>query len=79
MAEADKEYKFPFKVNDRVQRSKKEADSEAKREGCLGTVVSVQEETSPAGGHTNSHSLLITVLWDNGSQSALGVDGLAAV
>lgn len=72
MAEADKEYKFPFKVNDRVQRSNKDA----KKEGCLGTVISVQEETSPAGGQTNSHSLLITVLWDNGSQSSLGVDGL---
>lgn len=70
MAEADKEYKFPYKLNDRVQRSKKD--------GCLGTVVAVQEETSPAGGQTNSHSLLITVLWDNGSQSSLGVDGLTA-
>ena len=73
MAEADKQYKCPFNVNDRVQRSNKDAQ----KEGCLGTVIAVQEETSPAGGQTNSHSLLITVLWDNGSQSSLGVDGLA--
>ena len=58
--------KKDFKVNDRVKR--------ADGEGCNGTVVLVAEEVT--NNSAKEPALLVTVMWDNGTRSIFGVEGL---
>jgi hypothetical protein len=60
-----------FKVNDRVKRLNSTS--------CYGTVKDTRYEVTATTGDAGQKGLLITVLWDNGTFSYFGPDGLEAV
>ncbi len=67
MAQATK----AFKENDRVRR--------ISVPGCQGVVKSVRQETTASTVEQKSNALLVTVLWDNGTQSYFSPEGLEHV
>lgn len=44
--------------------------------GCPGTVVALREETTLAPKESRERSIMVQVLWDNGTLSYLGPEGL---
>jgi hypothetical protein len=44
--------------------------------GCIGTVKTLREETTLAHKESRERSLMVHVLWDNGTLSYLGPEGL---
>ena len=63
-----------LKVGDRVKR--------VQLPGCLGVVKDVRQEVTLSAAvspETREKALLVTVLWDNGTQSCFGVEGLEVV
>jgi hypothetical protein len=62
---------FKLQVNDRVKRT----DSP----GCYGTVKDIRHEVTATSGESKDKGLLITVLWDNGTFSYFGPEGLQAL
>ena len=59
-----------LKINDRVKR--------VGRPGCCGTVKEIREESviSSAKAQDAERPLIVTVKWDNGTQSCFGPEGL---
>lgn len=74
-----------FKVNDRVTRvfAKKTVEGveqptvTSAYKGCIGTVKAVREETTLAARESKEKSMMFHVLWDSGTLSYLGPEGLA--
>ncbi len=60
-----------FKANDRVKR--------AKGSGCHGIVREVKEESTTVSQEQREKSLMIHVLWDNGSFSCFSQEALVKV
>jgi hypothetical protein len=58
-------------VNDRVQRSDKS--------GPLGTVKQVRTEVTASSQEAKDKGRMFYVLWDNGTLSCLGADGLEVI
>jgi hypothetical protein len=44
--------------------------------GCIGTVKALREETTLTSRESRERSLMVQVLWDNGTLSYLGPEGL---
>jgi hypothetical protein len=44
--------------------------------GCIGTVKALREETTLAQKESRERSIMVQVLWDNGTLSYLGPEGL---
>lgn len=44
--------------------------------GCVGTVKALREETTLAQKESREKSVMVQVLWDNGTLSYLGPEGL---
>jgi len=44
--------------------------------GCMGTVKALREETTLAQKESRERSIMFQVLWDNGTLSYLGPEGL---
>lgn len=44
--------------------------------GCIGTVKALREETTLTSKESRERSLMVHVLWDNGTLSYLGPEGL---
>lgn len=44
--------------------------------GCMGTVKALREETTLAQKESRERSIMVQVLWDNGTLSYLGPEGL---
>lgn len=59
-----------FKVSDRVKR--------AKMPGCHGTVKDVKTEITAATNEARERGVMFTVMWDNGTFSYMGPEGLEA-
>lgn len=84
-----------FKINDRVKRrqirsagalageidgnSSGASANELPLSGALGTVKAVREETSTSSESARERSIMIQVLWDNGTLSYFGPEGLEAI
>lgn len=81
-----------FKTNDRVRRvpftvtvarhqtaenGEVETDTYSKQ-GCIGTVKEIREETTLAKQESRTQSLMFLVQWDNGTLAYHGPDGLEA-
>ena len=47
--------------------------------GCIGTVKTLREETTLTSKESRERSLMVHVLWDNGTLSYLGPEGLELV
>lgn len=62
-----------FKVNDRVRRSG------AANIGCQGTIKDVRSEVTATTGDSKEKGLLVSVLWDNGTFSYFGPEGIEIV
>lgn len=61
-----------LKVEDRVKR--------VDAPGCQGTVKSVRQETIISSSNSEKERpTIVTVLWDNGTQSCFGPDALEIV
>lgn len=61
-----------FSAGDRVKR--------IQSNGCKGTVKEVREETMQAGdSREKDKPLIVSVLWDNGTISSFGPNGLEKV
>lgn len=80
-----------FNINDRVRRTnfrgsaKASQSSEGAEEaapiprGSLGTVKSLREETTMSAKDSREKTIMIQVLWDSGTLSYLGPEGLEVV
>ena len=44
--------------------------------GCIGTIKTLREETTLTSRESRERSLMVQVLWDNGTLSYLGPEGL---
>jgi hypothetical protein len=44
--------------------------------GCIGTVKALREETTLTSRESKEKSIMVDVLWDNGTRSYLGPEGL---
>jgi len=44
--------------------------------GCIGTVKALREETTLTSRESRERSLMVQVMWDNGTLSYLGPEGL---
>ena len=44
--------------------------------GCVGTVKALREETTLTSKESRERSIMVDVLWDNGTRSYLGPEGL---
>ena len=44
--------------------------------GCIGTVKALREETTLTSKESRERSIMVHVLWDNGTLSYLGPEGL---
>jgi hypothetical protein len=78
-----------FDVNDRVYRTHFRATvgnssgngaatdgAPASPRGCQGTVKAIREETTMSPRESKEKTVMIHVLWDNGTLSYLGAEGL---
>ncbi len=83
-----------FKINDRVRRTNfrtavkisKESneataviDTTPLPRGCLGTVKALREETTMSAKDSKEKTVMVHVLWDNGTLSYLGPEGLEVI
>lgn len=83
-----------FKINDRVRRTNfrttvkisKESneatavvDTTPLQRGCLGTVKALREETTMSAKDSKEKTVMVHVLWDNGTLSYLGPEGLEVI
>lgn len=57
-----------FKVNDRVRR--------ANGQGCNGTVRELRTDVTASSADQRDRSVMVNVLWDNGTQSSMAPDSL---
>lgn len=60
-----------YKINDRVKR--------ADGSGCQGMIKDVRTEVTATTGDSKEKGILITVMWDNGTFSYFGPEGIELV
>lgn len=46
--------------------------------GCMGTVKSLRQETTSSSAQARPNAVMVQVLWDNGTLSYLGPEGIEA-
>jgi hypothetical protein len=82
----DRVRRLPHNVTMKIDPNDHSADDPSKAavtttstRGCIGTVKTVREETTLSSRDTKEKTLMVHVLWDNGTLSFLGPDGLEVV
>jgi hypothetical protein len=64
----------PLAINDGMSGEDQITTYQAR--GCIGTVKTLREETTLAHKESRERSLMVHVMWDNGTLSYLGPEGL---
>lgn len=82
----DRVRRLPFKVVLKVEDDESDMTDPSdikvtttSTRGCLGTIKNLREETTLSMKETKEKTMMVHVLWDNGTLSYLGPEGVEVI